>query len=322
QPTGSTNGPPGQLYQAIAGTSMASPHAAGASALVRALHPTWTPAQVKSALMTSASQDVVKEDGVSDFTPFDAGAGGLRVDWAADPVIVFDETAAHYAASATDPLHRVDLNLPSIDATTMTGELTTQRTATNVSGRNIRLTVQIDEPAGVDITVGDRNRPISVPAGATFTFPIKISAPAVANGQYFARITLIPGGSLNHITIPVAFVRKQGVVTMTHSCAPTSFPVSQNGGVSHCAVALANLGSLPANVSLNVANQDDGRLKFTNASAPASIVNNAVTFAGTLSPSLPAQVTSITPGGSPAGGYLPLSLFGIPPIAGVGDDTI
>ena len=63
--TTADNGPPGNLYMAIAGTSMASPHSAGASALVKAAHPTWTPEEIKSALMTSSTQKVKKEDGTT-----------------------------------------------------------------------------------------------------------------------------------------------------------------------------------------------------------------------------------------------------------------
>jgi hypothetical protein len=319
-PVGTVNGPPGQLFQAIAGTSMSSPHSAGASALVRAFHPDWSPAEVKSALMTSASQDVVKEDGVTDFDPFDAGAGGLDVLAAIDPTLVFNETTANFVASATDPLHRIDLNIASIDATTMTGEVSTQRTARNVSNKNQTFDIKITQPAGVTITVGDKNKALKINKGASLTFPITISAPAVANGQYFARINLIPRSGDKSVTIPVAFVRKQGAVTMTHTCAPTTF--AADTGVSHCSVSMANLGSLAANVDLTVGNGDDnGKLVYKNASAPATVTGNQVKFSGSLVPALPPQVTSITAGGSPAG-YLPLSIFGIAPIAGVGDDTI
>ena len=90
--TTADNGPPGNLYMAIAGTSMSSPHAAGVSALVKAAHPTWTPEEIKSALMTSSVQTVVKEDGITPADPFDMGAGSIRADRAVNPTLVFNET--------------------------------------------------------------------------------------------------------------------------------------------------------------------------------------------------------------------------------------
>ena len=90
--TTADNGPPGNLFAAIAGTSMSSPHAAGVSALVKASHPTWTPAEIKSALMTSSVQSVVKEDGVTPAGAFDMGAGSIRADRAVNPTLVFNET--------------------------------------------------------------------------------------------------------------------------------------------------------------------------------------------------------------------------------------
>ena len=70
---------------------------------------------------------------------------------------------------------------------------------------------------------------------------------------------------------------------------------------------------------------DRGRgLDFTNISAPATAIRrvDGATWSGTLSPAIPPQVTSITPTTGPDGGYLALSLLGVPPVAGVGDDTI
>ena len=148
---------------AIAGTSMSSPHAAGVSALVKAAHPTWTPEEIKSALMTSSVQGVVKEDGVTPATPFDMGAGSIRADRAVNPTLVFNESYADFVAAGADVLHRIDLNIPSIDATTMTGSITTSRTAINVSGKKQTMVVHISQPAGVTITVGNKNKKLQTP---------------------------------------------------------------------------------------------------------------------------------------------------------------
>jgi hypothetical protein len=322
--TTADNGPPGNLYMAIAGTSMSSPHSAGASALVKAAHPTWTPAEIKSALMTSSIQSVVKEDGVTPAGVFDMGAGRVQVDRAVNPTLVFNETYANMVAAGSNTLHRIDLNIPSVDATTMSGSISTQRTAINVSGKSQNLAVQITQPAGVTITVGNKNHALHIAKNGTLTFPITIDAPSVANGQYQGRIDLVPSNGSNKVTIPFAFVKKQGAVTLTNSCSPLSF-VSHTGS-SHCTVSAANLSQQSANVALNVAGPKGKKLQYKNVGLPGSVVGagEGVQWSGTLSPAIPPQVNAINniTGSGPAGGYLPLSAFGIAPIAGVGDDTI
>jgi len=322
QPHGTVNGPPGNLFQAIAGTSMSAPHVAGSAVLVKATHPDWTPAQIKSALMTSAAQDVVKEDGTTAATPFDSGAGGLRVNRAVNPTLVFDETFTDYVASSTDPLARVNLNLPSVDATTMSGQLTTSRTAKNVSGADQKLTVSIQQPASGTITVNGKTRDnFRVAAGEQVTFSIAISAPFAAEGQYFGRITLTPLSG-NSVTIPVAFNKHQGAVTLTQSCSPTTIAVS---AAAHCTTTATNLAPTAATVSLAVQTRS---LRFENVVGATPTGPHGVSASGTLSPAIPPQVTAIKDCGIAANscatpsGYLPLSLLGVNPLSGVGDDTI
>jgi hypothetical protein len=320
QPTGTVNGPPGNLYQAIAGTSMSSPHSAGVSALVKAAHLSWTPEMIKSALMTSSVQGVIKEDGITPATPFDRGAGSIRANRAVSPTLVFNETYANFVAAGADVLHRIDLNLASVDAPTMSGRITTQRTAMNVSGQNQVLKVSTVAPAGASITVGTDNGNLSVKAGASITFPITISAPTLATGQYFGQITLAPQkAGATPVVMPVAFNKRQGSISLSHTCSPLSFPVS---GSSHCTVSAGNLAPVTANASITV--NGSAGLLYVNVSPPASVIaaHQGAQWSGSLTPSLPPTIDSITPTVGPAGGYVPLSAFGIPPIAGVGDDTI
>jgi hypothetical protein len=120
----------------------------------------------------------------------------------------------------------------------------------------------------------------------------------------------------------VAFVKQQGVVTLSNSCSPLTF--AARSGVSHCTASVANFSPLSADVALNIAGPKGKKLQYKNVGAPGSVVGagDGVQWSGTLSPAIPPQVTAYSLGASPAGGYLPLSLFGITPIAGVGDDTI
>ena len=332
--TTADNGPAGNLFMAIAGTSMSSPHAAGVSALVKAAHPDWTPEMIKSALMTSSVQTVVKEDGVTPATPFDMGAGSIRADRAVNPTLVFNETYADFVAAGSDTLHRIDLNLASVDATTMPGMVTTFRTAMNVSGKAQTMDVSTVAPAGASIIIS-KTAPgpggptsaakFNVPKNGSTTFWVTISAPSLAAGQYVGRITLTPeAAGSNPVTIPVAFVKTQGAVTLAQSCAPTTIVLKT--GLAHCTATVSNNAASIANASLNVKNVDAplGSLVYSNISAPGSALPSpgGVTWTGSLAAAQPPHVTSITPTVGPDGGYLALSVLGVSPVAGVGDDTI
>ncbi|GAA4866306.1 S8 family serine peptidase [Luteimonas vadosa] len=88
-------GPPDALAM-INGTSMSSPHQAGAAGLLRQLHPTWSVPELKSALALTATQGVLLEDGVTPAGPFARGSGRVQVDAAARAGLVMHETADNY----------------------------------------------------------------------------------------------------------------------------------------------------------------------------------------------------------------------------------
>ncbi len=315
EPVDPAAGPPGEYFQAIAGTSMSSPHAAGVAALVKAAHPDWTPGQVKSALMTSSLQTATKEDGITPADPFDDGAGSIRANRAVKPTLTFDVTSAEYMAAGLDPSTWIDLNLPSIDATVMPGEVSTTRYGLNVTGFPLTFTASTSAPAGAAIEVTSPDW--AVPVGGTLQIDVTISGVDLADGQYFGSITLDAGSFKNDVFIPVAWIKNQADVTMSHSCDPTSIGVGESAA---CQVTLQNFNSGAANVDLDVSSPDDPDLAIQNVSAPGVPGGTGFTFSGSLDPAVPPTIDSIDPGGPPYG-YVPLAGF-FAPLGGVGDETI
>jgi subtilisin family serine protease len=315
QPVATFDGPPGELFQAIAGTSMAAPHVAGVAALLRAAHPAWTAGQIRSALMTSSVTDPVLQDGTTPATPFDMGAGRIRADVAARPTLTFDVSAQTYLDEIGDTQHLVDLDEPSVDAPAVAGTLKTTRTATNVTNAAQTFHVTVAGPPGA-IAVTPAN--FTIPPGGTRTLTISIDASDLPAGQYFGSILLDDAApSATDVHLPVAFALHQGVVTLAASCQQPDLAV---GAATDCHATVSNTagGTTTYHLALH-ANAASGDLSVGGVARPAVPDGNGFTAAGALQPSTAPVIRALAPGG-PA--FADLAARGVAPLGGVGDETM
>jgi subtilase family protein/fibronectin type III domain protein/PA domain-containing protein len=297
-------GPPGQDFQAIAGTSMAAPHIAGSAILLQALHPDWGPGAIKSALMTSAETDVVKEDLTTPADPFDDGAGRVDLTKAGRVGLVFEDSATQMAALGDDPMTAPSVNTPSVNLPTMPGSISVLRTARNVSGAPYQFDVHTTAPDGASITVIPTDG--TIPTGGSKTFRITVSS--TGTGQQFGDVRILSDDSPN-LHLPVAWFNQQGAVSLKQSCTATTVSV---GDTTSCTVTQTNLSLSDSAVS-TTSQVTDG-LRFTGATgAVVSPGKHKATTGPVILDGGRDAVPAIADGAGPAGGYLPLSLFGVEP---------
>jgi hypothetical protein len=223
-------GATGELFQSISGTSMSSPHVAGLLALLKQAHPDWTPAMAKSALMTTARQDVRKEDGTTRADPFDFGAGHIDPSGSAsaegsvfNPGLVYDAGLVEYLgflcdaapeifvdvattcgglADAGIPTAATNLNYPSIAVSELPGAKTVLRTVTNVSGVTETYQARVDQPPGYEVTVApDR---ITLDPGGSATFEVAFVNVAAPIGEWrFGSLSWVDGDD-RRVRSPIA----------------------------------------------------------------------------------------------------------------------
>lgn len=183
-------------FNIISGTSMSSPHAAGAAALIRAMHPTWTPAEVKSALMMTGITALEKENNSTPADPFDIGAGRVNLTAAGDVGFVLNITDAEYVAA--NPATGGDpklLNLPSLANNNCAGTCTWTRTLRSVLSTAQEYNASVSGPAGVTGTVTPSN--FTLAAGGTQVITIELDVTGAALGSWaFAQVNIEPAAPL------------------------------------------------------------------------------------------------------------------------------
>ncbi|XSG77766.1 S8 family serine peptidase [Herpetosiphon llansteffanensis] len=161
----------GELFQVIGGTSMSSPHNAGVTALMRQKYPTWTPFEVKSALMTTAKTSVVKPDGVTPADPFNMGAGRVDLTKVFSAGLVLNETVPNFiAANPSAGGNPATLNIASAANDACAIECTWTRTVKNTLSVATTWTVS---GSTSPVTVTATPASLNLAPGATGTITIK-----------------------------------------------------------------------------------------------------------------------------------------------------
>lgn len=110
-----TRYPSAMDWNVISGTSMATPHVAGALALVRQAHPEWSVAEVQSAIQLTAGNILDSGNAEGDDRYFHGGSGLVNVDAAINAGFVMDETAENMRlANPRNGGDPADLNVPNL----------------------------------------------------------------------------------------------------------------------------------------------------------------------------------------------------------------
>ncbi|KAJ4848288.1 hypothetical protein Tsubulata_017959, partial [Turnera subulata] len=167
-------------FELLSGTSMATPHLSGAAALLKASHPDWSPAAIKSAMMTTANitnlgGNPITDDSFAPVNLFATGAGHVYLPKADDPGLVYDTNPDDYipylcglgyndtaieiivkqkvACSNVSAIPEAQLNYPSFSLGLGSSAETYTRTVTNVGPEQSSYAVNVVAPQGVDVKV-------------------------------------------------------------------------------------------------------------------------------------------------------------------------
>ncbi|MFE0133497.1 S8 family serine peptidase [Streptomyces sp. NPDC059037] len=168
-------------YLTISGTSMATPHVAGAAALLKQQHPNWKHAELKGALTAST------KDGGHKYTPYQQGSGRIAVDRAMKQTIVAKPGSLNYGTQ----------QWPHTDDKPVTKKVTYRNLGSEAI--TLDLTVQTTNPKGDPAPTGFFKlgaKTVKVPAGGTAAVDLTADTKlgGTADGTYSAYVVATGAG--------------------------------------------------------------------------------------------------------------------------------
>lgn len=203
---------PSAAWDSYQGTSMSSPHVAGLALLLRQSHPTWGPAAIKSALMTTAysTLDDGQAGAANGLLPWSQGAGHVDPQKANEPGLVYNSgvndwikyqckvnkaavSPASLCTSVGTFNETYELNLPSLTAGTILGSATFPRSVTNVGTASATYTAAASVPGFTTVVTPSS---LTLAPGETKSFTVKLTQNGAAEGVWaFGQLVWTSGGT-------------------------------------------------------------------------------------------------------------------------------
>jgi subtilisin family serine protease len=180
---------PAAPFEQFSGTSMSTPHVTALAALTRARHPSWTPAQVKSALMNTAETEMsLDADGAVPALAKHRGAGRVDAARLVDPHLTFDKPSVSFGLMR--PTESKSITITAAD----------MRSAGGATGYSLT----VDQLVGHAAVAVTPSPTFTTTAGDSSTFTVQLATAGAPAGDYEGFL-VITGGNQT-FTIPY-FVR-------------------------------------------------------------------------------------------------------------------